>query len=77
VLSHFLDRRIALQVEIEVDPALRVHEAAAVARSLRGRLEAIRGVDQADIHLELDALGHRGLPATLRGSRSGNGQPAG
>jgi divalent metal cation (Fe/Co/Zn/Cd) transporter len=74
VLSHFLDRRIALQVEIEVDPALRVHEAAAVARSLRGRLEAIQGVDHADIHLELDDLGHRELPPTLRGSCSGKGQ---
>jgi cation diffusion facilitator family transporter len=74
VLSHFLDRRIALQVEIEVDPALRVHEAAAVARSLRGRLETIRGVDHADIHLELDDLVHRELPPTLRGSCSGNGR---
>ena len=58
VLIHYLDRRTALQVEIEVDPALRVHEAAAVGRSLRDQLERIRGVDQADIHLELDDLGH-------------------
>jgi divalent metal cation (Fe/Co/Zn/Cd) transporter len=58
VLIHFMDRRIALQVEIEVDPALRVHEAAAVGRLLRSRLEVIRAVEHVDIHLELDDLGH-------------------
>jgi divalent metal cation (Fe/Co/Zn/Cd) transporter len=72
MLTHFLDRRVALQVDIEVDPALRVREAAAVARSLRDRLEAVRGVDYADIHLELDDLAHQQLPAPLQGPRSRN-----
>jgi cation diffusion facilitator family transporter len=76
VLTHFLDRRVALQVDIEVDPALRVREAAAVARSLRDRLEAVRGVDYADIHLELDYLAHRQLPAPLQGPR-GRNRPGG
>ena len=67
VMVHFLERRVVLQVEIEVDPALRVREAAAVARSLRERLEAVSGVDCADIHLELDDLAHRELPTTLQG----------
>jgi cation diffusion facilitator family transporter len=67
VLTHFLERRVALQIEIEVDPGLRVREAAAVARSLRQRLEEISGVDHADIHLELDDLAHEELPATLQG----------
>jgi divalent metal cation (Fe/Co/Zn/Cd) transporter len=57
-MTHFLERRVAVQVEIEVDPALRVRDAALVARSLRGRLEALRGVHHADIHLELDDLAH-------------------
>jgi cation diffusion facilitator family transporter len=68
VMAHFLERRVVLQVDIEVDPELRVHQAAAVARSLRRRLEAVSGVDCADIHLELDDLAHRKLPTTLQGS---------
>jgi cation diffusion facilitator family transporter len=69
VMAHFLKRRVVLQVEIEVDPELRVREAAAVARSLRERLETVAGVDSADIHLELDDLAHRDLPATLERPR--------
>jgi cation diffusion facilitator family transporter len=67
VTAHFLERRVVLQVEIEVDPELRVQEAATVARSLRESLEALSGVDCADIHLELDDLAHRELPPTLQG----------
>jgi len=67
LMVHFLERRVVLQVEIEVDPELRVREAAAVARSLRKRLEAVRDVHFADIHLELDDLAHRELPTTLQG----------
>jgi cation diffusion facilitator family transporter len=70
VLIHFLERRVSLQVEIEVDPELRIQEAAAVARFLRRRLETVNGVDHADIHLELDDLAHRELPATLTGPPS-------
>jgi cation diffusion facilitator family transporter len=66
VTAHFLEHRVVLQVEIEVDPALRVREAAALARSLRQKLEAVSGVDCADIHLELDDLAHQELPATLQ-----------
>jgi divalent metal cation (Fe/Co/Zn/Cd) transporter len=66
-MAHFLERRVVLQVDIEVAPELRVHQAAAVARSLRRRLEAVSGVDCADIHLELDDLAHRKLPTTLQG----------
>jgi len=73
VLTHFLDRQVSLQIDIEVDEALRVREAAAVARSLRERLEAIRGVDCADIHLELDDLAHLRLPAPFRGSQGRDG----
>jgi cation diffusion facilitator family transporter len=67
VLTHFLEHRVVLQVDIEVDPALRVHEAAAVARALRQELEELSGVDHADIHLELDDSAHEELPATLQG----------
>jgi cation diffusion facilitator family transporter len=70
VLTHFLECRVVLQIEIEVDPGLRVHEAAAVARSLRRRVEEISGVDHADIHLELDDLAHQELPATLQAPHS-------
>jgi divalent metal cation (Fe/Co/Zn/Cd) transporter len=76
VLIHFLERRVTLQIEIEVDPGLRVHEAAAVARALRRRVEEINGVDHADVHLELDDLAHQGLPPTLQGPR-GQAGPGG
>jgi cation diffusion facilitator family transporter len=66
VLIHFLDRRVVLQLEIEVDPQLRVHEAATVARSVRSELEQIADVDHADIHLELDDVAHRELPETFQ-----------
>ena len=62
---------------IEVDPGLRVHEAAVVARSLRRRIEEISGVDHADIHLELDDLAHQELPPTLQGPRSQGGSSRG
>jgi cation diffusion facilitator family transporter len=77
VLIHFLDRRVALQVDIEVNPTLRVDEAAAVARSLRDKLEAGRDVDCADIHLELDDLAHRELPTPLQRPRSHDGPGGG
>jgi cation diffusion facilitator family transporter len=79
VLTHFLNRQVVLQIEIEVDPSLRVHEAAAVARALRRRLEEVSGVDHADIHLELEDLAHRGLPPPLQGSprREGSGGEGG
>jgi cation diffusion facilitator family transporter len=67
VMVHFLEQQVALQVDIEVDQEIRVREAAAVARSLRERLEAVSGVDHADVHLELDALAHQELPAILKG----------
>jgi cation diffusion facilitator family transporter len=70
VMTHFLECRVVLQIEIEVDPRLRVHEAAQVARVLRRRVEEISGVDHADIHLELDDLAHQELPPTLQGPRS-------
>jgi len=73
VLIHFLERRVVLQIEIEVDPGLRVREAAAVARALRRRVEAVRDVDHADIHLELDDLAHEELPPILQGPRSQGG----
>ena len=77
VMVHFLERRVVLQVEIEVDPELRVREAAAVARSLRERLETVSGVDFADIHLELDDLAHRVLPPTLKGAQGRDGSGSG
>jgi cation diffusion facilitator family transporter len=61
VLIHFLNRRVVLQVDIEVNSRLSVQEAARVARSLRSRLESVDDVDHADIHLELDDLAHREL----------------
>lgn len=66
VLIHFLHRRVVLQLEIEVDPGLRVREAATVARSVRTELERIADVDHADVHLELDDIAHEDLPETFQ-----------
>jgi divalent metal cation (Fe/Co/Zn/Cd) transporter len=76
VLTHFLDCRVTLQIEIEVDPGLRIHEAAAVARSLRSQLEEVSDVDHADIHLELDDLAHQKLSPPLQAPHS-QGSPGG
>jgi len=70
VLIHFLHRSVVLQLEIEVDPGLRVRDAATVARSVRGQLETIADVDHADVHLELDDLEHQDLPETFQATKS-------
>jgi cation diffusion facilitator family transporter len=70
VLIHFLHRRVVLQLEIEVDPGLRVREAATVARSVRRKLEEIADVDHADVHLEIEDLEHEDLPETFQARRS-------
>lgn len=56
ILCHFLQERLSVQIEIVVDPRLRVFEVQNIARKARLRVEKIDDVDTADIHLELDDL---------------------
>ena len=56
ILCHFLQERLSVQIEIVVDPHLRVFEVQNIARKARLRVEKIDDVHTADIHLELDDL---------------------
>ena len=56
ILCHFLQERLSVQIEIVVDPRLRVFEVQNIARKARLRVEKIDDVHTADIHLELDDL---------------------
>jgi cation diffusion facilitator family transporter len=54
VLCHFIHGRLEIQLNIEVEPALRVLEASAIAREVRRALEEQADIDKVDVHLELD-----------------------
>ena len=51
---HVLERKVTVEVTIEVDPNLTVREASEVAANARRRLEQLKTISLADIHLELD-----------------------
>ncbi len=69
VAIHFLERRVGVNVNIEVDAELRVTEASAIGRLVRTAVQRVDGVDHADVHLELDDAAHRELPPELSGLR--------
>jgi len=54
VLCHFILGRLEIQLNIEVEPRLRVLEASAIASQVRRALEAQAAIDKVDVHLELD-----------------------
>jgi cation diffusion facilitator family transporter len=54
VLCHFIHGRLEIQLNIEVEPALRVLEASAIAGEVRRALEEQADIDKVDVHLELD-----------------------
>jgi cation diffusion facilitator family transporter len=54
VLCHFIHGRLEIQLHIEVEPALRVLQASAIASQVRRALEAQAGIHKVDVHLELD-----------------------
>ena len=56
ILCHFLKEQLSVQIEIMVDPRLRVYEVQKIARKARRLVEEIDDVQTADIHLELDDL---------------------
>ena len=53
IFCHFLQQQLTVQVNIRVDPELKVRQARQVGRKAKGILEKISDIDQADIHLEL------------------------
>ena len=50
-------RIVCAEVEILVNPELKIRRVHAVARSARELIEAVPGIDEADVHLELDEGG--------------------
>jgi divalent metal cation (Fe/Co/Zn/Cd) transporter len=54
VLVHFLNGATLVEVQITVDPALRVAEARAVAARAKQTLEAVPGVDEAHVDVEVN-----------------------
>ena len=56
ILCHFLKEQLSVQIEIMVDPRLRVYEVQIIARKARRLVEEINDIQTADIHLELDDL---------------------
>lgn len=54
ILCHYLQGHVTVQLEIVVDPNLRVFEVQNIARQARQKVEAIGDIAKADIHLELE-----------------------
>jgi divalent metal cation (Fe/Co/Zn/Cd) transporter len=54
VLCHFIHGRLEIQLNIEVEPTLKVLEASMIASQVRRALEAQQVIDKVDVHLELD-----------------------
>jgi len=54
VLCHFINRRLEIQLHIEVEPTLQVLEASAIASQVRRALEEQAVIHKVDVHLELD-----------------------
>ena len=51
---HVLERKVTVEVTIEVDPNFTVREASEIAANARRKLEQLDNISFADIHLELD-----------------------
>lgn len=56
ILCHFLKERLSVQVEILVDPQMRVFEVQEIAKEARRHVEEIEDIHNADIHLELEDI---------------------
>lgn len=54
IVCHYLQNRLLVKITIEVPINLTVSEVQELAKQARKRVEAIEGVDDADLHLELD-----------------------
>lgn len=54
IYCHFINQRLTVQVNLEMEPSLRISEAQQIAVNARRLLEAIPDIDAADIHLELN-----------------------
>ncbi|MGE4158595.1 MAG: cation diffusion facilitator family transporter [Planctomycetota bacterium] len=54
VALHYLDGTLRTKMEIVVPETLNIKDAAGIAKAVRRNVESVRGVSEADIHLEVD-----------------------
>ena len=58
VVVHYLDQNTLAEVQIQVDPSLRVSDAQAIARRAKLAIEQLPEVDEAHVDLEINEAHH-------------------
>ena len=62
IYCHYLNQNLSVQVNIMLDTEMRIIEAQKIASTARTKIEQIKDIDDADLHLELDdapEMGHK------------------
>ncbi|MEC9069485.1 MAG: cation diffusion facilitator family transporter [SAR324 cluster bacterium] len=62
IYCHYLNQNLSVQVNIMLDTEMRIIEAQKIASTARMKIEQIKDIDYADLHLELDdspEMGHK------------------
>ena len=62
IYCHYLNQNLSVQVNIMLDTEMRIIEAQKIASKARMKIEQIKDIDDADLHLELDdspEMGHK------------------
>ena len=54
IYCHYLNQQLSVQVNIMLDTEMRIIEAQKIASIARNRIEQIKDIHDADLHLELD-----------------------
>ena len=54
IYCHYLNQKLTVQVNILLDTEMRIRDAQKIASAARRKIEQIKDIDSADLHLELD-----------------------
>ena len=54
IYCHYLNEQLSVQVNIMLDTEMRICDAQKIASTARMKIEQIKDIDDADLHLELD-----------------------
>ena len=54
IYCHYLNQQLSVQVNIMLDTEMRISDAQKIASTARTKIEQIKDIDDADLHLELD-----------------------
>ena len=54
IYCHYLNQKLTVQVNILLDEEMRIRDAQKIASAARRKIEQIKDIDSADLHLELD-----------------------